>query len=319
MPRPRTIRYISWATNIPGGLLAQGVNNYCILGLARVVSRRITRSRAYWLARRFAGIFHALDHRGRRAVVTNCRRILTFQGAAHPDAEAARMAREVFQMFGLHLADFFRFEHITRNDLEPLIVYEGLTHLETAFAAHRGVILITAHLGNWELGGAVISALGYPLTAVAFPERVGKTNELFQQQRRRRGIRVLTFGSAARGSLDALSRGEIVGMLADRDFTRHQETIPFFGEPARLPTAPVRISLRTGAPILPGFVIRRPDNRFTVRFHPPLWPDPASDPTATRASIRDALQTEIGRHPTQWFVFHDFWAKGSLYAPTTPR
>jgi KDO2-lipid IV(A) lauroyltransferase len=294
--------------------LAQGVNNYRVLGLARFVSRHLPRSGAYWLGRRIAGVFHALDRRGRRAVIANCRQILVFKGAADPDAAATRMAREVFRKFGQYLADFFRYERLTREDFAGLIQLEGLAHLEAAFAARRGVILITAHLGNWELGGAVISALGYPLTAVAFPERVGKTNDLFQQQRRRRGMRVLTFGAAARGSLAALQRGEIVAMLADRDFTQHRDAIPFFGKPARLPTAPVRISRHTGAPILPGFILRRPDNCFHVRFHPPLWPDRDTDGSAARAAIRDALQEEIGRDPTQWFVFEDFWAKGVPHA-----
>lgn len=295
--------------------MPQGLNNYRLFELARFVSRCLPQKAAYWLGRRVAGIFHFFDHRGRDAVRANCRQILKFQGATDIDANAAIMAKEVFLKFGQYLADFFRYERITRADIAAKMDITGLPHLEAAFAAKRGVILVTAHLGNWELGGAVISALGYPLTAVAFPERVGKTNELFQQQRQRRGMRVLTFGSAARGALAALKRGEIVAMLADRDFTQHRDTTTFFGEPARLPTAPIRISKKTNAPILPGFVICKPDNRFSVCFYPPLWPDQTTD-AAAHESIRDILQTEISRHPTQWFVFENFWPSGTANATT---
>ncbi len=227
------------------------------------------------------------------------------------------MAKKVFLNFGLYLADFFRYESLTSADIAELINIDGLAHLENAYSAGRGVILITAHLGNWELGGAVITAMGYPLTAVAFPERVGKTNELFQKQRRRRGMQILTFGEAARGALAALKRGEMVAMLADRDFTNHRDMIDFFGRPARLPAAPARISAKTGAPILPGFILRQSDNRFTMRFHPPLWPESRRDNLAVRTAIRDILQAEVSADPTQWFVFEDFWNTGGQHAAST--
>lgn len=289
----------------------QTLNNHRILGLARFVSRRLPRTAAYWLGRAVASIFHAFDQRGRNAVISNCHRILLFNGAENPEAEAKKMAGEVFRKFGQYLADFFRYERVMRNELPELVRIEGQKHLEDAMAMGRGVIMVTAHLGNWELGGAIIAALGYPLTSVAFPERVGKTNELFQQQRMRRGMRVLTFGSAAKGALAALARGEIVAMLADRDFTMHRDTLPFFGAPARLPTAPGRISMRTGAPILPAFILRGADNRFDLCFQPPLHPNKNDDPIRAHKFIRDAIQGAISRDPTQWFVFNDFWASGA--------
>jgi len=179
--------------------------------------------------------------------------------------------------------------------------------LKEAAAAGKGVILVTAHFGNWELGGAVLGALGYPVNAVVLPQRMKRLNRLLQDQREKRGIRLLPLGKSARGLVRCLRGGDVVALLADRDFTRHHHAIDFFGRPARLPLGAAWLSLHTGAPIVPTFLLRQEDDTFLLRMHQPIWPEQAGDVNAIMTRIRDALQAEIGERPYQWFIFRDFW------------
>lgn len=275
---------------------------------ARFLSRALPLPNAYALGRCISDLCYLFDHRGRRCVISNIRHILDHQGRNPGEAELKRMARENFRNFGRYIVDFFHYDRMTSGDVERLAEIENPEALRQAHGAGRGVLLASAHLGNWELGGAILHALGYPITAVAYPQRTRKTHELFQSQRRRRGINILTFGEAARGVLRALKRGDLIGVLSDRDYTLNQNPVTFFGAPARLPSSPARISMRTGAPIVPTFLIRREDNRFLLRFHNPLFPEHFQSQDDLRMRLAAILESELRLNPCQWYIFDDFWA-----------
>lgn len=274
------------------------------------LSLRLPRSLAYGIGRLIAGAFFALDARGRRAVIANLDRIESHQGRARAPAELAAMARHTFENFGKYLVDFFRFNDISGSGMSKLVAVENERHLGEALDAGRGVIGITAHYGNWELGGALIAAKGVSITTVAFPQRIGKTESLFREQRAKRGLKVLPFGGAARSVMAALKRREFVAMLADRDFTPHHATISFFGRPARLPIAPARLSVLTGAAVLPAFLSREPGETFRMRFYPPIQPERHDSEMGIRERIRDCMELEISANPDQWYIFEKFWPDG---------
>lgn len=284
------------------------MSDYMIYQAARFLSRALPLHNAYALGRCISDLCYLFDHRGRRCVISNIRHILDHQGRNPGEAELERMARENFRNFGRYIVDFFHYDRMTSGDVERLAEIENPEALRQAHGAGRGVLLASAHLGNWELGGAILHALGYPITAVAYPQRTRKTHELFQSQRRRRGINILTFGEAARGVLRALKRGDLIGVLSDRDYTLNQNPVTFFGAPARLPSSPARISMRTGAPIVPTFLIRREDNRFLLRFHNPLFPEHFQSQDDLRMRLAAILESELRLNPCQWYIFDDFWA-----------
>jgi len=184
---------------------------------------------------------------------------------------------------------------------------EHIEYLEQAEALGRGIIFITAHLGNWELGGAILAAKGRRIHAVFLPQRTNKVNELFQKHRSQRGLQCIPLGHAARGVMEALKHNECVAMLADRDFTAHHFPILFFGKPAHLSSGPARIAVKTQAPLVPTFLLRQPDDTFLLRLYPPIVPNPQTTVAELQERIRDLLETEIGRNPLQWFMFDDFW------------
>ena len=115
--------------------------------------------------------------------------------------------------------------------------------------------------------------------------------------------------SAAVSVSACLKRNELVVLLADLDFS-HQggRRVPFFGKPARLPRGPAVLAKRSGAPILPAFVLRQTDDTFCFRAYPPILPDRSQSVDDIQARICAVLEAVIGDHPDQWFAFEPLWA-----------
>jgi len=271
--------------------------------LSHVVPRRF----AYWVGLRVADRFFRRDGRGRSAVISNLRHILEFKGLRPSSETLERLARGTFQYFGKYLVDFFRFTRMSESVVDRIVSIEHLERLNQAVAHGKGVLLLSAHFGSWEIGAAVVSALGHPISAVVVPQKNKKTNMLFQSRREKRGIKVLPLGEAARRTLRALRKGELVAMLADRDYTQHNDLTRFFGAPARLPHGPATLCVKAGATILPVFLLRENHDTFLLRFHPPIVPGRNSSVSEIQAQICLILEQEIGERPCQWYMFDEFW------------
>lgn len=281
------------------------LNDYYSYRAAQFAGRFLPRRFAYWVALRVADKFFARDRAGREAVMANLCQIFKTQRINPSENKLRAMARKNFQNFGKYLIDFFKFSHLTMKDIKRLISFEHFEYLEQACARGKGVIFITAHLGSWELAAAAISTMGYRISAVVLSSSIGKINDLFQRQRIKRGIQVIPVGFAARKVMQALKRNECVAMLADRDYTRHHDLIDFFGMPSHLPSGPARIAVKTGATIVPIFMLRQDDDTFLMRFHPPIIP--RDNTKEIQLKIRDIMEKEIAANPSQWFMFEKFF------------
>lgn len=274
---------------------------------ADFASRVLPRRFAYWVGLRVADEFYARDTRGRAAVKANLRHILQYRGLKASDETLERLARRVFQHFGKHMVDFFGARRISRRQVQRMVSIENGEYLEQARASGRGIIVVTAHLGNWETGGAVMTALGYPLNAVILPEQDRRIRALFRARRESRVRKVIPLGQAGRGVLRALAKGEFVALLADRDYSGRNDLVNLFGAPARLPRGPAAVSARTGCPILPAFHLRQQDDTYLLRFHPLIVPYGDKSEPELRTRICAILEKEIAGTPEQWFMFEDFW------------
>jgi KDO2-lipid IV(A) lauroyltransferase len=107
--------------------------------------------------------------------------------------------------------------------------------------------------------------------------------------------------------MEVLNRNEFCALLADRDYTPRNHPIDFFGAPASLPRGPAWISSHYKVPILPGFLLRKEDDRFVMKFYPILNEAGDQDEETLHRTLRDVLQDGISRDPTQWFIFDDLW------------
>lgn len=282
---------------------------YLQLKFAEFLSRILPRKMGYGVARRIADAFLLLDRRGRECVISNLTRIHQHSGVALSRRALRVLARENFLNFAKYLVDFFHFLHLKPERMDRLINF-GIAPqvLDDLLAKGKGVICLSAHLGNWELGAAALAQRGFRFNAVALWQPDPKLNALYQSYRTRRRINPLPFGRAARECIAALRRNEIVAVVGDRDFTGGRDTVEFFGRPARLPDGPAKLALATGAPILPVFMVRTQNDTFSYVLGEPIWAEKANDklPDVMRR-VAQALETVISRHSEQWFLFHDLW------------
>ena len=285
------------------------MNEYLSYRLAAILCRLFPEKLAYWFGLRIADIFYARNHVGREGIISNLKRIYAARGVVPAEATLTGLSRKTFQYFGKYLIDFFRYARLTPEEVHQRVCLEHLDYLEQCVALKRGVLVLTAHFGNWELGGAAVTALGYKVNALVLPARLEKLNQMFQKQRAKRGVNLIPVNrSAVLSMIRCLKNGEIVAVLGDRDFTDKNDRIEFFGEPARIPRGPAWLSMKSGAPILPAFLMRQVDDTFLLRFHPPIFPEREGSVEAIRSKICRALEKEIGEQPYQWFIFDDFWA-----------
>lgn len=262
---------------------------------------------AYWLGLRICDLFYFLNRRGRRAVRENLRVVYEHQGLLPSRRLLDGCARKTFQYFGKYLADFIRYRKLTPEGVRDRVSIQGREQLEAIRRSPRGAILLTAHVGNWELGGAFIAAMGIPLHAVVRPVPSPALERIFQFFREQRGLKVIPLAHAGVGVVKALKRGETVALVGDRDFTGNGRPWKFFGRNVSLPRGAAWFAHRTGAPLYLGFVTRAPDDTFILRLHPPI--DPAQVPTEEeiQARIVRIMEDTIARDPCQWFIFDPFW------------
>jgi len=282
---------------------------YYWLKSAEVLSRLFPRRMSYGIARRLADIYVLLDKRGRESVVANLKQIQVGSGVALSPRALHSLARENFLNFAKYLVDFFKFLRLDREHMDRFVRFGNVpAMLDGLLAQGKGIIIVSAHLGNWELGAAGVAALGYKFNAVALEVPDKKLNDLYQYYRSSRGIYAIPFGRAARECIAALRRNEIVAVVGDRDFTASNRTVEFFGRPARLPDGPAKLALATGAPLLPIFMIRLPDDTFAYVVEEPIWADKSQHTIDdVMRQIAAALESVIRQHSEQWFLFHDLW------------
>lgn len=234
----------------------------------------------------------------RRAVQAN----LTFALGA-PVSEQSPVVREVFRNFARYLVEFFSIHRVQT----PAVEVEGYGHLEAARRQGRGVIALTAHIGNWEMAAIVIRRMGLSVSAVALPHPDARTDRIFNDQRRRCGIEVIPLGhEAMHESLRCLREGRLLGVLGDQQFTRHGLSAMLCGRTVTLPSGPSLLCLRSRAPIVPTFLVREGAWKFRLCFEPPIWPKPRGDGAIFQQLTQQyatTLERYLTRFPSQWLLF----------------
>jgi len=278
---------------------------YLFYRLGEALAVRLPMGRAYRLARVIAWLYWIFHRRSRATLLTNLRQVL---GPQADEATVRRTARAGFDHFAYGVADFFRQPRLLGGELDQLIVsITGEEHLHEAVASGRGGILMIVHMGPWEAGGAWIASRNVPLTAVAL-SHAGPIEEFFISRRERSGYRTVPLGQAARELLRTIKRGEMIVVAADRNFADSGTRVEFFGRPALMPDGHVRIALRTGAPILPAFLVRTEDLRVRIIIEPPINLRKGQDDvlSGTRRCL-EVMERYISRWPEQWLAFSRIW------------
>lgn len=240
-------------------------------------------------------------------------------------AERERILRASLRTLGWQLAEFARMSGYSVDEAQRYIRYEGLQNYLAARERGRGVLVLTAHLGAWELSSFFHSLMGYPMSMVIRRLDHGRIDALVNGIRTLHGNRVLHKDDFARGLLKSMHAGETVGILMDTNMTPPQGVfVPFFGVEACTASGLARVALRSNAAVLPGFLIWEPtESRYVLHFGPELAllrsGRAEDDATANTALFTQTLETYIRRYPEQWLWVHRRWktrpaGQKSLYA-----
>ncbi|MBU2495069.1 MAG: lysophospholipid acyltransferase family protein [Candidatus Omnitrophica bacterium] len=244
----------------------------------------------------------------KRRLRTNLSQVLRETGRSQTELEG--LVREGYLNFGRYLHELYFVPRIDQNFLKLHLEVRGRENLDQAFQQGRGVISLTAHLGNWELAGIFTALLGYPITVVALPHQGQMMNHFFLQRRKAKGVKVVLLGKQTKRLITALRQNELVALLGDRAFGPPYLSLKFFGKTALLPAGPAQLAVKLGSPIVPGFLVRE-NEKYILFFEPPIYPDLKKDgldavnDLAERAIVY--LEKYIGAYPSQWLVFNDIW------------
>jgi KDO2-lipid IV(A) lauroyltransferase len=245
------------------------------------------------------------------------RRILTcnFSHVLGPDAgdeEVQALVRRACVNIIKGHYDLFRLSRLSTEEILGMTHVEGKEHIGQALDRGKGVIMVSAHFGNVDILVQVPLALGVPISTPVEhiqPERLFRYT---QRLRTSHGLRMYPTGGPMLELYRALKRGEMIGLAADRGIDVSTRKVDFFGAPASLPEGPVRLALRTGAALVPGFGLRLPDNTFQVRIEPPMELPNTSDREADIAAgmemVVDVLERNISEHPEQWLLAKPVWS-----------
>jgi len=263
---------------------------------AAVLARLLPRSAGYGLARAAAAVFWSASPARRRAVRANLAQV----APELPAAERERLAHRMFRTFAESLVDTWR---DAAPDGEGTITIEGVELLQDAIAAGHGVLLWSAHLGNWELAAGALARGGFEVSALARAHANPGVEEFFDARRRKAGVHVVARCPGAREARRVLRAHGLLALLGDRRFGALGRAVPFFGRPARLPAAPLALARRTGAALIPGFVVRTGPGKYRIQLEPPV----TARGHGALVALAATLERYVRAHPEQWFVFEPMW------------
>ena len=229
------------------------------------------------------------------------------------EAERRRILRGVFTSLGRQLAELCQFPRYTAENVDDVVVYDGLEHFQKAYARGKGVLFLTAHFGGWELSAFAHSLHGHWLHVVMRPMDNPYLDRLLQSYRTMHGNKVVPKDDFVRGLLAAMKCGETVGILMDTNMTPPQGIfVDFFGIPACTASGLARMALRTDAAVVPGFTIW--DERlgkYRLRFDAAVElvrsGDLEADIVANTQKFTAVIEDYVRRYPEQWLWVHRRW------------
>jgi KDO2-lipid IV(A) lauroyltransferase len=265
------------------------------------------------LARRLAELLAAGVYRGlvrlRRVGVRN----LSFALPDLSPEQRDEILRGVYRHLGWQLVEFCRMTRYTPESTRGWIRTEGLDHYLAARERGKGVLIVTGHLGAWELSSFYHSMMGYPMGMVIRRLDNRKLDAWVNAIRCRHGNRVIHKDDFGRGLLTSMRAGGTVGILMDTNMTPPQgEFVEFFGRQACTATGLAHIACKTGSAVIPGFMLwEKSENRYVLHFGPEIEISRSGDAAQDilQATARCAAVTEawIRRYPDQWLWIHRRW------------
>lgn len=223
------------------------------------------------------------------------------------EAELDSLARRTFRNYSKYIVDYARFKTMDKAGLfRELVRIDGTGNIDSALSRGSGLILLTAHLGNWELGGIFFGRQDIKINILTARDSDAEIHAIKDRYRQFHNIKTIVIGDGPFSGLEALNallRNEVVAMLVDRAGPEGV-SVPFFGQPARFPAGPLMLAAATGAPIMPAFVVRE-SYGYRAVADDLIYYDQASGDTDEKvaASVISVFERYIRQYADQWYNF----------------
>jgi lauroyl/myristoyl acyltransferase len=274
---------------------------------------RVARILPPWLAYplcRLGGILiYRFNRKGRAAVRSNMRHVV---GPAASQRLVSRLARNVFINNLKNYYDMLRLPYLDHATVRRMVEVKDAHYALDELAKGKGVVLISAHLGNFNLIIQAANALGTQLHLLAEPIEPPELYEYITALRESQGLKLIPVGGPSlRQVFRVLKDGQVLGIATDRDVTNSGEMLPFFGQPTSMPVGAIEIGRRAGAPIIPVLIYRQSNNRSVAQLFSPLalahTDDPAADSATNKRLLLATHERFIASHPDQWIILQPMW------------
>lgn len=263
------------------------------------------------LARRLIGAgigrlaWHIVPSWRQRMAVDNIRSCLGYE-----EADALKIAKRSVWRFGHMLIEELYFPRINKDNIEKFITFKGGEHLQQAYNMGRGVVLATAHYGNWELTATAVSLAGYKQVSVGRKQNNAGADRFIHEYREMHGAKMI-YKTGVLEMTRLLGQGHCIGLLMDQDAGHTGLPMVFLGKESFVPSGPAALSRLCGAPIVPILSYSLPNGEYIQEFFPMLYSDKTSDREQDIKNTTDKLlriiEQEIIKRPEEWFWLHNRW------------
>ena len=282
---------------------------YLLFLTASLVFSRLPTKMAHGLGRGLGKVAFVLDSRHRRIAMENLRIALR---DGRSENEIRDLARASFFHLTSALVEICRYREFRKGPVERFVDFEGVPRVIEAREGGRGIVLITGHLGAWELGALAAPMIGYPLEVVFRPLDNPYLDRWLVRARSSTGNRAIPKKNALRPILSSLQKGGMIVVLMDLNTMRSEGVfVDFFGRLASTTYAPALLALRTGAAVFPILTLRQEERRLKVIVGEeiPLLSSGSlqKDLVDNTARFTKVLEGYIREHPEQWFWPHERW------------
>jgi len=270
--------------------------------------RLVPASVAYFTGHAIGALTYLFDVRHRRKTIENLERVF---GRDMTAAERRRMARSVFRHMGYNVVEFCRIPLLGSDTFEKFVTVKGLDGARAALKRGKGVLFISAHLGNWELLGPLAALLDLSPSLVIRPIEMPEIDDIVEAYRQYHGVGIIEKKRAALPIMRRLARGECVGLLVDQRPHREAVVLDFMGHPASVTTVPAEIALRSGAAVIPAFAVRDRPGHIEMVFEKEIelarTGNLESDIVENTRRFQEAIERYVRRYPEQWLWPHSRW------------
>lgn len=266
-------------------------------------------SLAYGIGGRLGAMAHLVLGRRRRIALQNV--ALAF-GTRMTCAEQRGLVRQTFRGLGWHLIDFCRMRRLTPQRFARICTMEGFERVQALLRRQKGLLIISAHFGSWELAGATALRLDRPTHMIIRPPKQGAFRRVVEHYRQRTGLVLVPHREAFARSVQVLRRGEIVAVLMDQSSLRRESVeVEFFGVKTFTSRGPALIALRAGCPVIGAFLVREGPGKhrlvFTQEIPVQRTSDLRQDIEVNTRAFNLIIESYIRRYPDHWFWLHRRW------------